>query len=173
MFKFPRPTIKVGKCLAVFSKGEALTWNRYIPVKYRGEGWLSHRLSYHLHVGKIPRSPMKPGREWTGTKQVLHTCDHKWCIEPKHLYLGNHSKNSQDFWDRMDSRKRKLFCVTMAKVQASPEYREAMSKSTKGIKRSEETKKRISLAARRRPPPSLTTRKRMSISAKARIRNGH
>lgn len=27
---------------------------------------------------------------------VLHKCDHKWCVNPRHLYLGTNALNMQD-----------------------------------------------------------------------------
>ena len=49
----------------------------------------AHRVSYFLHNGKIPKDRL-----------ILHSCDVKHCVNPKHLELGDHSKNIQDAWDR-------------------------------------------------------------------------
>jgi hypothetical protein len=32
--------------------------------------------------------------------QVCHTCDHPWCINPKHLWLGTTQENTQDRVDK-------------------------------------------------------------------------
>lgn len=49
----------------------------------------AHRISWIMHYGPIP-----PG------KLVLHKCDNKRCVNPMHLYLGNHSRNMLDWVDR-------------------------------------------------------------------------
>jgi len=46
---------------------------------------LSHRYSYKLHFGKIPKNL------W-----VLHKCDNKKCVAPEHLFLGTPKDNTQD-----------------------------------------------------------------------------
>ncbi len=47
-----------------------------------------HRVAYREWVGPI------------GDALVLHNCDNRKCINPKHLYLGDHRQNVQDAIDR-------------------------------------------------------------------------
>lgn len=73
--------------------GDCWRWgvsgNNYGTLQFRGRSWVAHRVSWTLHVGEIP-----PGL-W-----VLHHCDHKWCVNPKHLYLGTHADNTRDAVER-------------------------------------------------------------------------
>lgn len=48
-------------------------------------GDYAHRVSWRLFVGEIPK-----GR-W-----VLHKCDNKKCVRPKHLYIGTPTENLLD-----------------------------------------------------------------------------
>jgi DNA-binding CsgD family transcriptional regulator len=43
------------------------------------------RILYELKVEKIPIG-----------KQVLHTCDHRWCMNWHHFFIGTHQDNMQD-----------------------------------------------------------------------------
>ena len=49
----------------------------------------SHRLSWILNVGRIPRN-----------KWVLHRCDNRSCVNPKHLFLGNVRDNTKDMVEK-------------------------------------------------------------------------
>ena len=46
---------------------------------------LAHRLSYAIHVGSVATD-----------EHVLHTCDVRACVNPKHLYRGTHDDNMSD-----------------------------------------------------------------------------
>jgi hypothetical protein len=45
----------------------------------------AHRVSYKLFVGDIPQG-----------KLICHKCNNRLCINPQHLYVGNHKDNYSD-----------------------------------------------------------------------------
>jgi hypothetical protein len=51
---------------------------------------LAHRAAYELFVGRIPK-----GKGFHGTC-VCHKCDHPWCVNPKHLFLGTIQRDIKD-----------------------------------------------------------------------------
>ena len=59
--------------------------NGYGKLKVSGTTWRAHRYAYELFVGPIPNELL-----------VLHTCDIKCCVNPKHLKLGTHADNTGD-----------------------------------------------------------------------------
>jgi hypothetical protein len=49
-----------------------------------------HRIAYEIYYNaEIPKG-----------KMVLHSCDHKTCINPEHLHIGTHLDNMQEAIDR-------------------------------------------------------------------------
>ena len=85
----------------------------YGYTQYNGKKWLTHRLSYVLHV-----RPISKGRS------VLHTCDNPPCIQPLHLWPGTQADNVADMdekgrrgtWDHAGE-KHPLAKLTDAQVQ--------------------------------------------------------
>jgi len=58
-----------------------------IRVRETGKEESSHRVSWWLHNGRqeIPKGMV-----------VMHSCDNKLCVNPKHLKLGTFKENTQD-----------------------------------------------------------------------------
>lgn len=57
----------------------------YGRLKVNGIATTAHRYSWQLYYGDIPNGML-----------VLHHCDNKVCVNPKHLFIGTHSDNVQD-----------------------------------------------------------------------------
>lgn len=55
----------------------------------RGKNISAHRLSYEIHRGPIEKG-----------MYVIHSCDNKRCVNPKHLEQGSPKKNTNDAIDR-------------------------------------------------------------------------
>lgn len=57
----------------------------YGLVSFKGLQMRAHRASWIAHYGPIPKN-----------KHILHGCDNPRCINPRHLYLGDHALNMAD-----------------------------------------------------------------------------
>jgi hypothetical protein len=82
---FPLPLKQVGDCIEV----DAPRLTNRKKLRWRGENWFAHRLSYRLNCEDIPCRPpnLKEGL-------VLHSCDNGWCINPDHLSIGSSKRNT-------------------------------------------------------------------------------
>lgn len=57
----------------------------YGNVSYQSKTTTAHRAAYLMFKGEIPDG-----------KLVCHRCDEPSCVNPDHLWLGNHNDNMQD-----------------------------------------------------------------------------
>lgn len=71
-------------CLVWLGAGE-----RHGKVRVGGKVQLAHRAAYEASRGPIPDGA-----------HVLHKCDVSSCINPNHLYIGDHAQNMRDMKDR-------------------------------------------------------------------------
>ena len=75
------------------------------PSNHQGYGMWRNKYLAHREAWKRERGPIEQGL------LVLHICDHKPCVNPKHLYLGTHAENGIDAHVRgRVPDKRKRYC---------------------------------------------------------------
>lgn len=63
----------------------AIQENGYVKVSYQGSPKWAHRVIYELSNGSPP-----------GDMHVMHKCDNRRCLNPKHLELGTRADNMFD-----------------------------------------------------------------------------
>lgn len=85
--------------VACAGEDECWTWHGalspggYGRFCYHNGLYQAHRVSWEIANGTIP-----------DRLYVLHTCDNRACVNPKHLFLGSHTDNMRD----MDAKGRRV-----------------------------------------------------------------
>lgn len=86
---------KILDAISIDDASKCWNWSKSIS-KYgygkfgmNGKHWRAHRLSFEIFKGEIHQN-----------KLVLHHCDNRKCVNPEHLYLGDHYQNAQDIKKR-------------------------------------------------------------------------
>ena len=96
-----------------------------------GRNISAHRYSYEIHHGEIPRG-----------KFVCHKCDVKNCVNPDHLYAGDHEDNTQDIVDRKRVRRKQGISVLPLAREGERRFNRALtSKSREMLKKQYESGK--------------------------------
>ena len=87
--RFFSKAVKNGDCL---EWSGSLNKHGYGVARHNKSVMLAHRVSYLMSNGEIPDGMC-----------ICHKCDNPKCINPDHLFAGNHSTNMEDM--RIKSRK--------------------------------------------------------------------
>lgn len=131
--KFPHPFKGVGDCICPIRMQTTCAWKKgelFLKRKFtafEGQGWKGNRLSYHLNVSPLTRTPNSPNN------YVLHDCGNDWCINPGHLYLGTIAQNSVDMYRHRSDIKTQM-SASQKRAWQTPERRDIQRKKLIGNK---------------------------------------
>ncbi len=87
--RFASYVVEGPECWAWTGAKDPHGYGRFRVGGRKGKPELAHRVSYVFHAGEIPDGA-----------ELRHTCDHPWCVNPKHLVPGTHAENMKDFAER-------------------------------------------------------------------------
>ena len=85
----------------------ALNTHGYGWVQRRGRSMYAQRYAWEQVNGEIPNG-----------MSVLHHCDNRKCVNPKHLYLGTQFDNMRDRADRRRCKTQKLSVSAVQEIRA-------------------------------------------------------
>lgn len=85
-------------------------------MSYKQRPVLTHRFSYELHNGAIPKG-----------MEVCHSCDTPACCNPSHLVVGAHADNLADMARKFRSRT-KLTREQVLDIRASTDSTRALAR---------------------------------------------
>lgn len=81
------------------SKSSTRKGNNYGVISSGGVRMKAHVFSWVLHNNKdLP--PYRGKHKVFKYAEVCHTCDNPPCVNPEHLFLGNHKDNMRDAWEK-------------------------------------------------------------------------
>lgn len=81
---FDERTVLLSECGCKIWMG-AISTNGYGSMRINNKAYSTHRLSYYANYGEIPSG-----------MSILHSCDIRSCVNPKHLRAGTYSENQRD-----------------------------------------------------------------------------
>ena len=91
-----RPLIEAFNEKYTYSESGCWLWNGskhkntgYAQITINGKSLTASRVSYELFTGEIPQG-----------MYVLHSCDVRHCVNPKHLFLGTQQNNIDDMMEK-------------------------------------------------------------------------
>lgn len=73
----------------------SITSDGYGTLSIRGDNYLAHRISMHIHIGDISTS-----------RVIDHICRNRKCVNPEHLREATHKQNANENSMKADIRKR-------------------------------------------------------------------